>query len=289
MTGTTIISLDCEGRWGVADHLTPEAAAGLTDARLKDAYQEIIDLFEDAELAATFAFVELFTRPASSETTQLVRHLAEELPYLSAAAHGLATGEEGWVGAWALEMANTGRHEIAFHGATHVPWTDLSADQARRELDLTPPAHRQTMVFPRNRIAHLDVLAEFGCRAFRGCRDFPSRAQSLLSEFDLSTPSQAMPRERDGMPVEIPSGIFVNWRSGLRRLVPPAVTRRRARNLLDHASRTGGVAHFWLHPENVATAPATFQNLTAIVEEIVRFRDAGKIRVETQLSALGGS
>lgn len=286
MTGTAIISLDCEGRWGVADHLTPALAEGLTDARLRAAYRAITDLFANAEINATFAFVELFTRPASRETTGLVRDLAQELPYLASAADGLAAGEEGWVGNWALEMAGESGHEIAFHGTTHVPWTDLTRDQARRELELAPPEHRQTMVFPRNVVAHLDVLAEFGCKAYRGHRQFSSRAHSLLYEFDLGVPSQPLPDTADTSPVELPSGVFVNWRSGPRKLVPPAVTRRRARNLLDDAARTGGVAHFWLHPENIASAPATFANLEGIVAEIVGFRDAGQIRVATQLSAL---
>ena len=291
MTGTAIISLDCEGRWGVADHLTPALAEGLGDTRLRAAYRAITDLFAGAQISATFAFVELFTRPASRETTALVRDLAQELPYLASAAVGLAAGEEGWVGDWALDMVGEkggkGGHEIAFHGATHVPWNDLTRDQARREFELARPEHRQTMVFPRNLVAHLDVLAEFGCKAYRGHRQFASRAQSLLSEFDLGVPSQPLPDPVDGWPLELPSGIFINWRSGPRKLVPPAVTQRRARNLLCHAARTGGVAHFWLHPENIATAPATLANLEGIVEEIVRFRDAGQIRVATQLSAVG--
>ena len=287
MTGTAIISLDCEGRWGVADHLTPAVAATLTDERLQSAYQDVIALFARAQISATFAFVELFTRPASRETTALVQDLSQELPYLARAASGLTAGDEGWVGDWALDMAGEGGHEIAFHGATHVPWTDLSRDQARRELAMVRPEHRQTMVFPRNRVAHCDVLAEFGCKAFRGSRSYSSRAASLLSEFDLHIPSQAMPDAKEIQPVELPSGVFVNWRSGLRKLVPAEVTRRRARNLLADAARTGRVAHFWLHPENVATAPATLANLQAIVEEIVRFRDAGQIMVETQVSALG--
>lgn len=288
MTGTAIISLDCEGRWGVADHLTPDTAAGLTDARLRAAYRAVTDLFAAYDISATFAFVELYTRPASRETTALVREFAQELPYLARAAEGLAAGEEGWVGDWAFELAAQGSHEIAFHGLTHVPWTTLTRDQARRELEMTPPEHRRTMVYPRNDIAHVDLLAEYGCKAYRGHRSFASRARSLLSEFDLGTPSQPMPAVSAGRAVELPSGVFVNWRSGPRKLVPTAVTRRRARNLLRDAARTGGVAHFWLHPENIATAPATLANLEAVVREIVRLRDAGRIRVETQLSALGG-
>jgi hypothetical protein len=288
MTGTAIISLDCEGRWGVSDNLTPTLAAGLTNARLRAAYGGLTDLIAQAEISATFAFVTFFTRPASREMAELVQHYAQELPYLARAAQGLSAGEEGWIGDWALEMVGEREHEIAFHGATHVPWPDLTREQARRELVLARPEHRQTMVFPRNQIAHLDVLAEFGCKAFRGERKSPTRAQSLLSEFNCFIRSEPLPERGEAEPVELPSGLFINWRSGLRVLVPPQVTRLRARNLLEHAARSGGVAHFWLHPENVATAPATLANVAAIVEEIVRLRDAGRIRVETQLSALGG-
>lgn len=288
MTGTAIISLDCEGRWGVADHLTPRTASHLTDDRLRAAYRAVTDLFAAFGISATYAFVELYTRPASPATTRLVQDLAQDLPYLARAAAGLAVGEEGWVGDWAYGMAGEGGHEIAFHGATHVPWPTLTREQARRELEMARPAQRKTMVFPRNQIAHLDVLAEFGCKAFRGHRPYPSRAHSLLAEFDMTTPAQHFTPSAPGAPVEIPSGVFVNWRSGPRRLVPPAVTRRRARNLLQDAARTGGVAHFWLHPENIASAPATLANVEAIVSEIVRLRDAGQIRVETQLSVLGG-
>lgn len=286
MSGTAIISLDCEGRWGVADHLTPATASGLTDQRLRSAYRSITDLFAKADLSATFAFVELFTRSASRELTELVTDLSKELPYLKSAAAGLAAGEEGWVGDWALEMVDEGRHEIAFHGATHVPWCDLSRDQALREMELVAPERRQTMVFPRNQVAHLDVLAQVGCRAYRGSREFASRAQSLLSEFDLCTRSETVLDVADQRPIKLPAGVFVNWRSGPRKLVPTQITRLRARNLLEHAVTSGGVAHFWLHPENIATAPATFENLAAIVDEIVRLRDRGVIRVETQLSVL---
>lgn len=194
MTGSAIISLDCEGRWGVADHLTPEVAAGLTDERLRAAYRKITDLFDNFDLSATFAFVELFTRSASRETAQLVRHLAEELPYLASAALGLAAGEEGWVGEWALEMASGGRHEIAFHGTTHVPWTDLTREQARREMELARPEYRQTMVFPRNRVAHLDVLAEFGCRRIAAVASSPPARSPSSPNLIFARPRSQCPR-----------------------------------------------------------------------------------------------
>ena len=285
MTGTAIISLDCEGRWGISDHLTPKLAAGLTDDKLRSAYLKVTKLFQEYEVPATFAFVYLYTRSRTKEHIRLVQDLAAEMPYLSAAAEGLAANQDGWVGDWAFEWANSGLHEIAFHGATHVPWDALNSHQARREMELTPPHLRKTMVFPRNRVAHLNVLEAYGCLAYRGRLEFPSRAASLLSEFSLRVRSADICRDSAVSPIELPPGVFINWRSGLRRVVPPLVTRMRARKLLSHAAQFNQVAHFWLHPENIASAPSTFENLEAVVAEIVDFRDRGLIEIRTQLSA----
>jgi len=139
----------------------------------------------------------------------------------------------------------------------------------------------RTMVFSRNLVAHLDALREFGCLACRGAKAAGCRVASLLTEVHL-TPQSGTAR-LDGGVLEIPGEIFVNWRSGPRALVPTPVTRRRARNLLAKAGRTGGVAHFWLHPENIATRPSMLVNFAAVVEEIARARDDGKLRVQIQL------
>ena len=82
--------------------------------------------------------------------------------------------------------------------------------------------------------------------------------------------------------VAIPPGYFLNWRSGLRRAVPTLVTKLRARHLLDQASG-GRVVHYWLHPENVATAPATIGLLRMPPREVALRRDAGRCEVMTQL------
>jgi hypothetical protein len=279
--GTAILSLDCEGKWGVADHLALEHHAGLGEERLRWAYREVTHLLDRHQVAATFAFVELFLRSPKQLRAVPLDELARELPYLRAASDAIVSGDEGWSGIWALDMIGP-RHEIAFHGYTHVPWSDLTAEQARRELELTPEARRRTMVFPRNRVAHLDVLSEFGCIGYRAERRHRSRLSALLSEFDVRTASEPVTSEQEA-PMAIPAGIFVNWRGGLRRIVPPAVTRLRARNFLRGAGRRGGVAHFWLHPENIATHPATLVNFAAVVEEIRNARDAGLVVVKTQL------
>ena len=64
LTARFILSLDCEGKWGVADHLTPANHAQLTDAKLREAYRSILDLLDRYAIPATFAYVGCFSLSA---------------------------------------------------------------------------------------------------------------------------------------------------------------------------------------------------------------------------------
>ena len=283
MNGTAIVSLDCEGKWGVADHLGAAGADRLTDERLRAAYQAITAVLDDHQTPATFAFVELFLTSDRLRQLEFARMLSGEQPYLSGATAALEAGDEGWSAPWALDLLHD-RHEAATHGFSHTPWNQLTQAQAAREIELVPAERRRTMVYPRNLVAHAHLLQDHGCVGYRGARQSTSRLGSLASEFNVFTPSEA-PGERTS-PAEIPGGVFINWLSGGRRLVPPAITRLRARRIIAHAARTGGVAHFWTHPENIATHPETLRNFRAVIEEIAMASERGEIRAMTQAGFL---
>lgn len=286
MTARFILSLDCEGKWGVADHLTPADHAGLCDERLRQAYGDIVALLDEFGLPATFAFVGCFSLSA-----QALADLRPDLtgPYVAPAiADAFEGSRQGWVGNWALEAVQAARqrHEIGLHGVTHTPWDQLDEAGARAEMDLFyrcgAPMLRDltTWIYPRNAQRHEAVLTEFGMAGLREERPSGSRAMRLLSEFNLcSPPDSDLPSAR---PLRIPPGYFVNWRSGARRAVPVPVSVARARRMLAEAARTGGVVHYWTHPENVATAPETLAVLRGIVEAAARARDAGRCEVLTQ-------
>lgn len=294
MTARFILSLDCEGKWGVADHLTPGDHAALSDARLREAYAGILAVLAEFDIAATFAFVGAFSLSADrlSALRPALADLARELPgYLEPALEDMAGGtREGWTGDWAVDAVAEARqpHELGLHGATHIPWTwpGMTPDLARRELGLlfaerAPILQRTTTyIFPRNAGDHPGVLNEFGIAGLRATRTFPNRIASLASEFNLFERPEGAPPP--ALPLSIPAGYFVNWRSGGRKLVPPALSRLRARNLLERAARTGEVVHYWTHPENIASAPATLDVLRGVLAEVARLRDAGRCEVLTQ-------
>lgn len=292
MTARFILSLDCEGKWGVADLLNAAFHRDLSDERLRAAYRDIVDLLDEFAISATFAFVGAFAQPTAKfrEIGDGLRELATKAPdYLGPALADLDHGSrQGWHGEWAVDEVSSAvtTHEIALHGMTHVPWADVDDTFIRAELALWRSMsghvqHSRTFVFPRNSIAHLDRLAEAGIEGYREARPQVSRVRSLLSEFYPWPAPDPDPERQHGM-IAIPAGRFVNWQHGPRRLVPRALSAARAARMLRSANRDDGVVQYWLHPENLASAPATIEVLRDVLRLVADLRDRGGCKVMTQ-------
>ena len=291
-----IVSLDCEGKWGMADHLQPYHHELLTDEAIAAAYQQLVAIFGRYEIPATFAFVMAFTFTAEEREGFRDELLGDEddawlRPYREAVAGGYVGG---WHQPAALEIVQAaGVHEIACHSFCHRPLGDgsISAAGAERELDCALAVAGlkrldfETFVFPRNEIGHLDALRSHGFIGYRQRLRRPTgrvgRALSLAEEFNVWTASQRPVPAADGL-VPIPSGRFLNWRFGLRAKVPPQATVARWRHQLRSAAQTSGVVHLWLHPHNLITGPGTAALLEQVLVEAATMRDRGGIRVVTQ-------
>lgn len=292
MAALFILSFDCEGKWGVADHLTSRHRRDLTDERLRHAYRSIIDLLDEYDVAATFAFVGAFAQSAADFARlrpALEQFRATAPDYIGPALRDVDEyGGAGWHGDQLVDLVTSARakHEVALHGVTHIPWTSMdtravAAEMAMFDTLIGPVRASRTFVFPRNLVRHTEQLANHDFVGFRAARPKRSRARSLLAEFNIF--QAAEPPLQSADIVAIPAGFFLNWRSGARALVPPAVTRIRARRLLRAASANGRVVHYWLHPENIASAPSTLPLLRMLVREIAEAREAGHCQVMTQL------
>ena len=297
--GKFIVSLDCEGKWGMADALEPYHHALLTDDSLAAVYEQIKSLFARYEIAATFAFVMAFTlapaqRPAFAQLLDRDPHRKDE--WLSYYWRALEEGHgEGWFQARALETIRAeDRHEIACHGFCHRPLGDESLSEAEAEAEIDAAlavaamqgVELRTFVYPRNEIGHLDVLRRAGFLGYRERLRRPvsglGRALRLSEEFNLWPSRQHVERPGPDGLVAIPPGYFFNWRFGARRRVPAWVTVRRWRNLIGATARSGGVAHLWFHPHNLITAPDTARSLETVLAYAARLRDAGKLEIVTQ-------
>lgn len=280
--GRFILSLDCEGKWGIADHLTPKDDELLSDTRLRRAYGDIVALLDRIEIPSTFAVVGLFQLSPSELAALPHEEIAVRLPYTAEAMRRIGSGDfDGWHGEWLAELLGK-HHEIASHGVTHTPFDQMDHEAVTYELSLTNIPQGQTFIFPRNRVAHLDALERAGFCAYREAKPSTPIGR-LLGEFNIFESSEAELRQPNEGIAPIAAGHFVNWKAGARKYVPLAVTRRRAAHMLDDAVRTGGVVHFWTHPENIASSPATLDVLRVILEEVKTRRDRGEILVQTQI------
>jgi hypothetical protein len=286
-----ILSFDCEGKWGIADRLASSRRSDLGDDGLHEAYSAILSVLDEYHIQATFAFVGVFSQSPQSFAAlrPAIEHLGRTAPdYLVPALRSLdESGSSGWHGHQLVDLVGQSRanHEIALHGVTHVPWTRMDEATAEAEMaifdSLEGPIRRsKTFVYPRNLVAHTAMLERLGFVGFRNSRPARSRLRSVLSEFNIfEAPEQ---RNVPGGIVAIPAGFFLNWRHGIRNLVPAALTRIRARNLLRSAAASDAIVHYWLHPENVASAPTTLELVRMLAKEVAASREAGNCEVMTQ-------
>lgn len=281
-----ILSLDCEGKWGVADKLSESHHTVLTPDRLVRSYEHLLDMLDHYGVPATFAFVGLFRRSLAELNALDWDTLRTRFPYIRKAHEDLSNGSrEGWDGDWALRLVRESKaagvkHEIACHGGTHTPFRLMSEQQAQADLALCDDLEGQTFIFPRNSVAHLDLLQDHGVVGYRAARPGNSVTRildelNIFQKGEISTDASNFRR--------IPGGFFVNWKSGLRRRIPVTVSALRYRNMLATPRNHDHVVHFWSHPENFATAPETFDVLEALLKQVKKARDRGHLVVETQI------
>lgn len=293
MAGKFIISLDCEGMWGMADQ--PHSSRQfVTQKSLALAYQKLIELFARYEIPATFAFVGMFVL-TDKEREQFEPKLGE-LQYrgsdwLTNFKNERAAGKlDGWFFPESLEMVRSAKiHEIGTHGFTHIPFDgpDTPTSLYAQELSLVSQLGEMkeiafnTIVFPRNRLGHLNLLRDSGVQGYRELLKAGGPARRLIRELHIREKSQS-PLGSQASPIPIPSGHFLNWRYGGRKRIPKAVTVTRWNSILKHAAKNNGIAHLWTHPHNFISAPSTLTVLEQVLQKVAKLRDSHGLTVQTQ-------
>jgi hypothetical protein len=277
MTGTLIVSLDCEGRWGMADHDEMLGQHPIGDTNLRLAYEFLFETLERLNIRATFAVVGLFVAGKNEAEDYIHQTSTDPVSqgWLTKPRKAIKNGQtDGW---FFEDLPNlvleSGKHELASHGYSHLPFTSsaFTSVNAHRELNaMRDLASRKgwnirTMVFPRNQITHTDLLGEYGIQKYRASQENHSlagRALSLVSEFNIFSQSDEPPLNDN----TVSAGRFLNWRSGPRRLVPARVTVQRWKSILRHATKNDGCAHLWFHPHNLITGTAQRELVTNVLE-----------------------
>lgn len=293
-----IISFDCEGHWGMMDHLEEHGRLGT--AALEAAYGHLLSLLERHGLAATFAFVGAFTlseeefrgQPALLEGAGPAsrRWLAPFLRDLE------ARRTEGWFAPGAAAaVRRAGRHELAAHGFTHLPLLEGELDGAELDRELSgvrrlpafSGAGELTLVFPRNQVGFTGELASRGYAGYRDTLARPRHARSsrwrhLFDEANPFPSAQPHLPPAGGVAV-VPAGRMLNWRSGPRGAIPVSWTAGLWRRTLEDALRRGGVAHLWSHPHNFVTGRDMFELLESVLAHAAPLVRSGRLWNPTML------
>jgi hypothetical protein len=298
--GKFIISFDCEGKWGMADHMAPELAARLTSRSLEKAYERLISILDQHRLQATFAFVGAFTLDADQYPKykdQLLDAQVNGRSWLDAFRHDASRGSfDGWLVPNALrKVRDSGRHELGTHGFTHVPLDPTIVGETLFRHEITSACRLadsqkwspRTIIYPRNRVGWADLLSEFGIIGYRGMKDRDGagaigKMRSLAEEFGLNARSQEGASAAKGA-VRIPSGHILNfWHNWERRMIPRTATLRRWSTMVNDAVRTGGTVHLWSHPHNFITDPGLYAVLEQILVNVAALQREGRLLNITQ-------
>lgn len=162
-----------------------------------------------------------------------------------------------------------------YPGLTHEMRTE-DLRRSRSELARAGvPVDR--LVFPENIVAEWEALAASGIRLAR--TPIKARPRSRITNAvraNLAGPPMAV-QDTGGAGVAAQSGsLFFNWygrAAPLRRKLVNAQARRG----LEHAIRTGGTLHLWLHPFNLTATPGLYEDFTAFLALAADHRDRGEL------------
>jgi peptidoglycan/xylan/chitin deacetylase (PgdA/CDA1 family) len=182
--GAFIISLDFELHWGFFDRRPLDAPAKRQLSAAREAAGDLLDLFEERKVHATWAAVGLLlpeNREARRELRPalLPRYERRELdPY--AVEVGENEEEDPWhyAASIARRIAAVPGQEPATHTYGHYYCLEEGQDEASFEADLRSAveaggrlgARPVSIIFPRNqhKPAYDDILRRWGIRAYRG-------------------------------------------------------------------------------------------------------------------------
>lgn len=300
--GVFTISFDTELTWGSFDR--PAFRDRFDSFRgTRNVVERLCALFEEYEIPATWAVVAHLLADCagvdrcgvvepSEDTTDHGDSWYEQTPCVTGVARDL------WC---APDLIGTIRscetpQEIALHGATHLVFGDHSRATAERELstgvELLADAgiDAESFVYPRNRIAHVDLLAEYGIKSYRGRdarwferRSLPDsvrKAARFGEELVGWTPPAVVPRETDRA-VSVPGSQVFRPNGGGWQWTPAGTQAKRAIRGLNRAVETGSVFHLWCHPFNLT---GDTEALLAAFERVLAH--ATQLRADGRLDVL---
>jgi hypothetical protein len=286
--GAFCISIDLELGWGIWDR--PQAAYfALCAEKERGIVRRLLDLFSRHEVPVTWAIVGRLLAQGRTPAPELPR------------------GDSIWYAPDLIDAILEARptHEIGSHSYAHVYFDQVSTTAVREDLEAARAVHKsaglgfKSFVFPRNGVANVDLLREFGLQVYRGAdRGWPTsarqrwgrtvgRAAHLVDKALPTAPAIVRPQSIYGSRAvhdltELPGSLLLMGRGGVRALLPPRAIVAKVRRGLDRAAsgHSGGVFHLWFHPSNFYyDTERQFGILDTALGAAATLRDRGRLRI----------
>jgi peptidoglycan/xylan/chitin deacetylase (PgdA/CDA1 family) len=291
--GSFVISIDAELAWGFHDVSDPpmeRIEAG------RDGWLTLLDIFDEHDVPATWG---------------VVGHLMLED---CDGVHADLGPIDGWFDSERKQwrdrpdlrfgpdlvrgiLESDIDHEIACHTFSHVLFDDprVTDRVVRGELEAAAAAARRfdvtydSLIFPRNAVGYRELLGDFGFTCYRSRRPRPSGApgravEKLLAIADPDRLHLVTPTVDEYGLVDVPPSLYLFGFEGWARTAAEAIGEdpivRQAKRGIDRASRTAGVFHVWLHPNDIVTERDA-RRVERIVEYAARKREITPLSIET--------
>jgi peptidoglycan/xylan/chitin deacetylase (PgdA/CDA1 family) len=298
--GALVISLDFELHWGVRDKCAPGGPYRENLLGARKAIPSILDLFEQFDVAATWAtvgFLFATSRREREEFSPVVRpqYADKRLdPYAEPTGESEDDDPLHYAAGLIAQIASRPKQEIATHTFSHYYCQEPGETREAFAADLFSAvaiAKRhgidlRSIVFPRNqfRAGYESVLKEAGVICYRGNalhrmyqprprsrETLAIRAPRLLDHYLSLSGSNVVRWEEVPQPnglCDVRSSMFLRPYSEQRRSFE-ALRLRRIAGGIRAAAEQRGIFHLWWHPHNFGVN--TSENLDFLLQVLEIF------------------
>jgi hypothetical protein len=282
-TGIFTLSLDFELIWGTLDKPKHRRFRRLCAIERESVIDGLLDLFAEYQISATWCTVGHLFLDRKHDTDAM-------------APAGCDAGI-----LYARDLIGKIRscptfQEIGSHTFTHRVFDDTKCTPSIANRELADSARvaaemglqMKSFAFPRNGVAHLDLLAKHGFTVFRGQdlrwyargprTHWYHRIGHLVDIFFQTVPATVLPIWHEEGIWEIPGSMLFTPSHGLRCVVPASARVRRAQRGLRAAVANGRIFHLWFHPTDlVVRKEAMLDSLRQILETASQLRESGRL------------
>lgn len=307
MKAKLIVSVDCEGKWGIADRGKKRLDV-ITSRNLLKSYNDILNILRKYNMRASFGFVAALCMDEEwlkEKCHQLERSISYNgNDWLTEVKASLKNKDlSGWCEPNLIKMVlDDGNQHVCSHGGFHLPYDEKKVSRNNINEDIKAIENFKSkyninidiMIFPRNIIGYQYILKNYNFKAYRDidtCENIGGYKGKAIRFFNEMVSLDRFAKKKTAFDCKkklicLSCAKFLNAKIGIRKYISVNITKCRIKNLVDSAVKSRSTIHFYTHPHNFINDHAMndkFEYLLGIASE---YRKCGKLEVQTMKDEL---